>query len=111
MIARNYIFKDFFREAGSIKGKGFDAAHVTDEAERTIRLDIAEIIMHPLFTSGYDFDAALLRLAKPLDLAAIEATPVCLPKVGDNRDFLGTIPKVAGWGMPDAIAARHNDFL
>lgn len=70
------------REQGSIKGSGWNKKAVTDEDERTIRLDIAEIIMHPLFTEEYDFDVALLRLAHPVDLASIEATPICLPKVG-----------------------------
>ncbi|OXA51718.1 Transmembrane protease serine 6, partial [Folsomia candida] len=98
-------------EQGSIKGSGWNKKAVTDEDERTIRLDIAEIIMHPLFTEEYDFDVALLRLAHPVDLASIEATPICLPKVGDRRTFDGTIPKVVGWGLPEETAGATTRLL
>jgi hypothetical protein len=83
----------------------------TDDAERTIRLDIDEIIMHPLFNAGYDYDACLLRISHPLDLASIEATPICLPKVGDARDFVPEMVTVSGWGMPDELAGSTTRLL
>jgi hypothetical protein len=38
------------RQNGSIRGAGWNAAQVSDQQERSLRLGVAEIQMHPLFT-------------------------------------------------------------
>jgi len=66
----------------------------------TLRVDVAEIIMHP----DYDRkkianDIALLRLAQPVDIEAI-IRPACIPadnsETYDNEDAI-----VAGWGATE----------
>jgi hypothetical protein len=41
----------------------------------------------------------------------VEATPVCLPKLGEHSSWVGKIPKVAGWGMPDEKAGSTTRLL
>jgi hypothetical protein len=58
-----------------------------------------------LSPSRYDYDVALLRLEKKVDLSAADApTPICLPGPGQyDQTFESEIPTVIGWGM-----ARDN---
>ncbi|OXA50915.1 Plasma kallikrein [Folsomia candida] len=100
-------------EMGSIRGSGYNLKLKTDEEEKTQRYRVAEIIMHPLFTEQYDYDFALLRLEKKIDLTASDSpTPICLPPPNlPDATFEDTNPWVVGWGMPDENAGGTTRVL
>lgn len=100
-------------EEGSTRGSGHDLKPVTDEDEKTQRHRVAEIIQHPLFNEQYDFDFALLRLEKKIDLGAADApTPICLPPPNKFAEtFEDTKPWVVGWGMPAENAGSTTRVL
>jgi hypothetical protein len=64
-------------------------------------------------TLRYDYDYALLRLEKKIDLSAADApTPICLPAASKvNETYEGTKPWVVGWGMPDENAGATTRVL
>jgi len=98
-------------EKGSIRGHGWEMDNRTDEEEGRIRLKVKKIINHPLFTSKYDYDVALLRLEKKLDLKTLGIPPICLPKIGQHSSFEGVKATVTGWGKPDENAGSTTRLL
>lgn len=108
--------KSYFSEEGSIRGSGWDAKKKTDKDEGTQRYQVEEIINHPLFNEYYDYDYALLRLTKKIDLAAADApTPICLPPadIWDSHmaGWSGVNFTVAGWGKSDEKAGGSTRIL
>ncbi|CAL8129091.1 unnamed protein product [Orchesella dallaii] len=100
-------------QAGSIRGPGWEAAKKTDEDEATIRLEAEEIIYHPLFNVKYNYDYALIRLKKKVDLGDSDITPVCLPPANTFDEFGldGKNFTVAGWGFADEKAKGSTRLL
>jgi len=100
-------------QEGSIRGSGWNAKKVSDADEHTQRFRVAEIIQHPLFTEKYDYDFALLRLERKIDLASADSpTPICLPPPNIRTEtWEGTSPWVVGWGMPDENAGGTTRVL
>jgi trypsin len=95
-----------------MKPSGWDAYNFTDDDEQSIRLDVEEILIHPLFNYEiFDYDVALLRLSRPVDLVSIDASPICLPSVGDTSDFVGNIGIISGWGAPQELASSTTRIL
>ncbi|CAG7818925.1 unnamed protein product [Allacma fusca] len=62
---------------------------------------IERIIIHPKYNDfRLDYDAALLKLKKPLDLDFRAHVPICLPSVGYGADDYANVNvTVAGWGI------------
>jgi len=100
-------------EANSIRGPGWDLALKTDAEENTQRLAAEEIINHPLFTKAYDYDYALIKLSKRLNLADVDVTPICLPPATtyDSFGLDGIKLTVAGWGLADEKAKASTRLL
>ncbi|CAL8121400.1 unnamed protein product [Orchesella dallaii] len=101
-------------QLGSIRGAGYDMDDKTDADEKTQRFGVAEVILHPLFTVKYDYDFALLRLDRKIDLADSDApTPVCLPPVTtfDSLDLTGANFTVSGWGLAHEKAGGTTRLL
>ncbi|CAG7722478.1 unnamed protein product [Allacma fusca] len=100
-------------QEGSMQGRGHEFAQTTDEKEGTQRFKIVEIINHPLFTPGYDYDAALLKLDRKIDLTAADApTPICLPNPATYKEtYVGKSPTVVGWGLADEVAGATTRLL
>ncbi|CAL8129048.1 unnamed protein product [Orchesella dallaii] len=98
---------------GSIRGPGWDAAKKSDADEGSIRLEAEEIINHPLFTEAYNFDYALIKLKKKVNLADSDLTPVCLPPATtyDSFNLEKKISTVAGWGLADEKAKGSTRVL
>jgi len=100
-------------EDGSFQGRGHDFALKTDKDENTQRFKVLEIINHPLFTAGYDYDVALLKLDRKIDLLSDTApTPICLPPHSwYDHVYEGIKPWVVGWGLPHEIAGATTRLL
>ncbi|ODM91555.1 Transmembrane protease serine 9 [Orchesella cincta] len=100
--------------AGSVRGPGYDLDKVTDADEKTLRFEVEELISHPLFTPKYDYDFALLKLDRKIDLGDADSpTPVCLPPA-DTYDTFSLDEKnltVAGWGLAHEKAKASTRLL
>lgn len=61
--------------------------------------DIIEIKKHPRYSdrTKYDFDVALLRIAKPIAYTACTVVPVTLAETGKEVPE-GALVSVTGWG-------------
>ncbi|CAG7647581.1 unnamed protein product, partial [Allacma fusca] len=61
--------------------------------EGTMRLNVEKRIFHQEFVKeyrklGFDYDIALLKLEKPVNLAGKNApVPVCLPTTSDHDEY------------------------
>ncbi|ODM88291.1 Coagulation factor IX [Orchesella cincta] len=83
--------------AGSVRGPGYDLDKVTDADEKNLRFEVEELISHPLFTPKYDYDFALLKLDRKIDLGDADSpTPVCLPPA-DTYDTFSWTKKILLW--------------
>jgi V8-like Glu-specific endopeptidase len=100
-------------DEGSMQGRGHEFAQTTDEKEGTQRFKVVEIINHPLFTPGYDYDIALLKLDRKIDLKSADApTPICLPPAASYKEtYVGLSPTVVGWGLADEVAGATTRLL
>ncbi|CAL8129049.1 unnamed protein product [Orchesella dallaii] len=101
-------------QKGSTRGPGWDAVKKTDADEKTLRFEVEELIMHPLFTKLYDYDFALLRLKKKIKLDESDSpTPICLPPANtfESFDLKGKILTVSGWGLADEHAKASTRLL
>ncbi|ODM92213.1 Coagulation factor X, partial [Orchesella cincta] len=101
-------------EKGSTRGPGWDEAKKSDDDENTLRFEVEEVIMHPLFTKLYDYDFALLRLKGKVDIADSDSpTPICLPPVNtlDSFNLDGKQLTVSGWGLADENAKGSTRLL
>jgi hypothetical protein len=101
---------------GSIRSSGYKEDKKTDEDEKTQRFKVLEIINHPLFNDQYDYDYALLRLDRKIDLSAGDSpTPICLPDADmfDKllADWVGKNLTVTGWGLADELAGGTTRAL
>ncbi|CAG7728701.1 unnamed protein product [Allacma fusca] len=113
MTLREYHADTALGEIGSIRGSGYNLDIVTDSDEKTLRVEVAEVINHPLFNAKYDYDVALLRLSHKIDFSVANAPiPICLPEPGLYQEtFQGTVPTVAGWGLPHQDAGGSTRIL
>ena len=69
---------------------------------REHRYDVADINVHPRFgrVAQFDFDYALIRLARPIDFISHgNIRPVCLPAYDSYSDLVGRLAEVSGWGV------------
>lgn len=66
------------------------------EASGGTIIALSQIIMHPNYDSRYDYDFALLKLAKPITFS-YKIKPIALPSADLKVDD-GTICVVSGWG-------------
>ncbi|CAG7834824.1 unnamed protein product [Allacma fusca] len=83
-----------------------------DEAEKTQRFKVVAIKNHPLFTTEFDFDVALLRLDRPVNFTGPNrTTTICLPKFDYKNTYLGAKSQVAGWGLMDEVGNASSQFL
>lgn len=105
-----------FSEEGSIRSSGYNAAKKTDADEHAQRYKVVDIINHPFFTEQYDYDFALLKLDKKINLGeASSPTPICLPPANTfdsmMSSFKGKNMTVSGWGMADEKAGGTTRIL
>jgi secreted trypsin-like serine protease len=76
------------------------------------RIALSQIIMHPSYTSfGYDFDVALLRLAKPAQLTNTVKTIGLIGSGDQSLHGPGIIATVTGWGTRAFGVADYPDVL
>jgi len=75
--------------------------------DKSIRVDVAEIIIHPNYNSEtIDNDFAILRLAKPVAFNK-EMRPACLP-ADPSATYAEVIATVTGWGALSTEGSSPN---
>lgn len=77
-----------------------DRGVVGEEGFAPDRYSVSTILLHPNYTASLDYDAALLRLNRPVDLRT--TAPICLPRPPPppvtTNDYAGVVGTVTGWG-------------
>ncbi|CAG7833425.1 unnamed protein product, partial [Allacma fusca] len=84
-----------------------------DKGNGTIRLNIDEIFIHPLYVSETnDFDVAMVRTVEPINITAKTQNPICFPPLGSyGVTYAHQQAIVAGWGLPSTEAPGTNTRL
>ena len=76
-------------------------------ADGTLRFDVVGKVYHPEFVTeyrkfGFDFDIALIKLSRPVDLTSSGApVPICLPKSSKFTTYENKTGITVGWGRQD----------
>jgi len=95
-LVKECIHVGSYRKAGSIQASGWNETQKTDAQEKTQRFKVDAILGHPLFTDTYDYDVALLKLDRKIDLVHPDApTPICLPPLGTTESYDNTMPVIS----------------
>jgi hypothetical protein len=68
----------------------------TETPTPTIVRKIDKIIPHRGYNSRLDYDAAIIKLAEPVDLTG-NIVPVCLPN-DTSKSYVKEVGTVSGWG-------------
>lgn len=81
----------------------------TSEGGRAVR--VSRVIVHGGYNSRtLNNDISLLRLSSPLNFNQ-RVRPVCLPKLGSTRTFVGAKVVATGWGLQHGQANRPPNRL
>lgn len=82
------------------------------ESSPPVRRSVELIIPHKSYTSqSADYDVALIKMKRPVDLKSDPVLPVCLPTGDDKLDtYEGLNATVTGWGRTvegkDVLSAK-----
>jgi len=85
----------------------------TDSEADHINIDIAKIINHPDFRTGYwnNFDFSLVEMTEEVDFSLHpHIRPVCLP-TNEGHSFEGVTATATGWGFTDPEIERLASVL
>ncbi|XP_035206270.1 transmembrane protease serine 9-like [Stegodyphus dumicola] len=88
---------DFFGIVGNIRHKGPET-----------KIEFSEVISHPEYGAGTEYDIAILRIAEPLELSD-SISPICLPKAG--REFELEYAQAMGWGVTSTDSDKPSEIL